>query len=90
MRSMKNRTVYAVTASVWVAAFGAMAGLIYELNRPLHSVATVGSAAGSFMSALLACTALALISGVWLWKVEVDHAHQLVLSPATPARRRGR
>jgi hypothetical protein len=36
MTSRKTRTAIAVSAGVWIAAFGAAAAITYELNRPLH------------------------------------------------------
>ena len=88
MTAMKKRTAYAVTASVWAAAIGAAAALVYELNRPLHEVAVASTALAPLASALLACGSVALVFGlvVALWQSQLDHGPQLARVPARSSR----
>ena len=91
MTVMKNPMALAVTAGVWAAALSWAAGLIYELNRPLHEAGIGHSGIGPFAAAILAVGWLALVS-ITFWalrKVQVAHEAHLALAPVTGLTRGG-
>ena len=85
MTMMTNRMALAVTAGVWGAALSWAAGLVYELNRPLHEAGVGHDGIGPFAAAMLAVGWLALISVIFwaLRKVQVAHEAQRVFAPVT-------